>query len=105
MGQCTSQETIARLIVWSIINQVGDLSDDTLGCVWGILGETDLKRLFNDNNEDEEIQCLALQTYLNASLCLTNEEAARADTAIGSDEIPIAGFRCLAGLVGEGQRR
>lgn len=97
MDRCVSQETFARIMVGSFINQVGGLSDDTLGCVWGILRDADLKRLFT--SDDDEAQVLAFQAMLDASLCLSDEEAARAAAAAGIEDFPVDGLRCLVGLV------
>jgi hypothetical protein len=97
MEQCISQGTYARIMLGSFVNQVSDLSDDTLSCVWNTLREVDLKRLFT--SDDDEAQVLAFQTILSTSLCLTDEEAARAEVSAETEEFPLAGMRCLAELV------
>jgi hypothetical protein len=99
MKQCVSQETLARTMMGFLVNQVSGLSDGTLRCAWGILAEVDLKGLLASDG-DEAGQLIAFRAFLNASLCLTDEEAARAETGVGMDEFPLAGMRCLAGRVG-----
>lgn len=94
MEQCISKETFARVILGLFVNQAGDLRDDTSACVWDVLREVDLKRLFT--SDDNEALVLALQTIIDASFCLTDEEIAMAAASAGIEEFPIAGLRCLA---------
>ncbi|MDA0987773.1 MAG: hypothetical protein O2783_01275 [Chloroflexi bacterium] len=94
MEQCISKETFARVILGLFVNQAGDLRDDTSACVWDVLSGVDLKRLFT--SDDNEALVLALQTIIDASFCLTDEEIAMAAASAGIEEFPIAGLRCLA---------
>jgi hypothetical protein len=94
MEQCISNETFVRVIFGLLVNQVGDLRDDTMACAWDILGDVDLNRLFT--GDDSEITVLAIQTIIDVSFCLSDEEVAMAEAAVGIEEFPIAGLRCLA---------
>jgi hypothetical protein len=63
------------------------------------LKEVDLKRLLNVDKDDVEIQIVALQAVIDASLCLSDEEIGRAAAAAGLEDFPVDGLRCLVGLV------
>ena len=92
IDQCLSQETVARIVMGSLVNQAGDLGDETLGCMWDALSGADLSGLFN---EDEFLPG-AIGALLGASTCMSDEEAARLLGAEGSEDFPIAEMRCLA---------
>ena len=96
-AQCISQETIVRIMLGFVIDQTDGLRDDTLICAWDILGEVDLKLLFT--SDDDESRILAVQTIIDASFCLSDEEVARAAAAAGIEDFPVDGLRCLAGRV------
>ena len=87
LDQCVSQETFARVLMGSFVSSVGGLSDDTLGCMWEILGEA------STGGGDFPVDFVA---FLRLALCLSDEEAARAEPGAGPFEFPLAGVRCVA---------
>ena len=87
LEQCVSQESFARVLIGSFVNSVGGLSDATLGCMWDILGEAPTEG--GDLSGE-------LVAFLSLTLCLSDEDAARADAGAGPFEFPLADSRCVA---------
>ena len=85
--QCVSQETLTRVLMGSFVNSMGGLSDDTLGCMWDILCEA------SNGGGDFPGE---LVVFLRSTLCLSDEEAARAEAGAGPFEFPLAESLCVA---------
>ena len=98
LTECLSDETVIRVFIGALSHEAGGLSDDTLTCIRGTLGNANLISLLSGPDGDLT-QGFGVLTGL--LLCLTEEEAERVSiTALLGDaerpELTLGNLRCLA---------
>ena len=93
---CLSGDSMARIVIGGLSSEVGPLSDATIECMRDSLADTDLTSLALGGRDIEN----GAASDLTVFLCLTDEEAARANVSFFEDEeISLTQIRCVTEVV------